>query len=103
MARLIIPDEAVLGRVRYRVYQRATKEMKRGAWLGLMNPDAKTIHVDPEQSRREVEATWVHELLHAIWPTGVVDEKTEEKIIRKLEYRLRDAVAHGYLRAKGEK
>lgn len=59
-----------------------------------------SIWINPDQDPKELDATWVHELLHAIWPRKIVDMETEEKLVRGLEYRLRDAVARGYLRAE---
>jgi hypothetical protein len=93
--RVAIPERATLRGRRWRVYIEKTEDMR--GLRGLADLDEKTIHIDPRVDRQEREVTYVHELLHAIWPPGVVDEETEEKLVRGLEYHLHRAVAQGYL------
>jgi hypothetical protein len=100
--RLVIPRAATLRGRKHRIHLHATTEMKRDRVVGQwdLDDDTAVIRLDPDQPPSELDTTWCHEVLHAIWPKGVVDADTEEKLVKGLEYRLRDAVARGVLKAE---
>lgn len=51
---------------------------------GLCVPYSRKIFVNPDLPGNEVEIIFWHEYLHSLFPSGIVGEKTEEKIVRKL-------------------
>lgn len=64
-------------------------------YRGLCDLDARIIWLDAKDERREREVTYVHEVLHAIWPRDVVNGEVEERLISGLEVALAAAIAQG--------
>lgn len=62
---------------------------------GLCDLDERAIWIDRSCGRPERELTYVHEVLHAIWPRGVVTHEAEEELISALERPLAEAIARG--------
>ena len=61
-----------------------TKKLDTSKYRGICYLDKKQIFIDPELPRNEQEETVIHEVLHAVWPSGVCSDKMEEKIVEKL-------------------
>lgn len=95
MARLAIPRRPKLRGRRWRV-SRTGRRLRRGE-VGECESSLRLISVHPDVSRRTAELTYAHEVLHAIWPRGIVDAETEERLILRLEAPLRQAVLDGVL------
>jgi hypothetical protein len=66
----------------------STVERREGC-VAFCNLADRRITIATTQSREEQEISFIHELLHSIWPPGVVGDKTEERLISKLEEPLR--------------
>lgn len=58
-----------------------------GQW-GLCNYSKQVITLDRGMSDHAMGVTFIHEVLHAIWPDGVVENEVEEKLINILDRRL---------------
>lgn len=71
-------------------------------YAGLCIRTSKTILLSPLLRRNELEATLVHEILHAIFPLGIVSTKIEEEIIRGLEKPLHQALKYSTMFKKKE-
>jgi Zn-dependent peptidase ImmA (M78 family) len=93
-AKLRIPRRVVIGGKRWSVKYVPDLAEKQGA-VGLCERHRRTITLDASLTRGEQELTLVHELLHAVWPAGVVGDRTEERLIEKLE----EAI-HGLMTSK---
>jgi Zn-dependent peptidase ImmA (M78 family) len=70
---------------------------KRAHAVGLCEQHKKLISIDTGISRRDQELTLIHEILHAIWPTNIVGDRTEEKLIGQLEERLYEVLTKNKL------
>lgn len=44
----------------------------------------RTIYLNNMIDRDEYEITYLHELLHALWPNNIITSKMEEKLVDKL-------------------
>lgn len=53
--------------------------------VGLCVAASKTILIDGKQSHKNQAITFLHEVLHAIWPHAVVGAKKEEVLIEALD------------------
>jgi len=51
---------------------------------GLCDLRAKKILIDSDLRGNELNIILVHEILHSVWPDGIVSPKTEEKIVEKM-------------------
>jgi hypothetical protein len=91
--RLAIPRRPRLRGRRWKVHRRKIG----GGLVGLCELETRRITIHPRQTRRTRELIYVHELLHAIFPAGVVSGEDEEAIILRLEEPLRRAVLDGAL------
>jgi len=60
------------------------KKLDTTKYRGICYLDSKEIFIDPSITRNDQEETFVHELLHSIFPADVCSEKMEEKIVEKL-------------------
>lgn len=74
--------------------RRRKREEMRGL-AGMCDLETRTIWLDAKGTRLERELTYVHEVLHAIWPRGEVTNEAEEKLILALERPLAEAIAEG--------
>jgi hypothetical protein len=93
--RLHIPSTLRIGRIRWRV--RLVKGLvDRENLKGSCHPGTRTIELDAGLSRRELEVTFVHEILHALWPAGMVPRQ-EEPIVLRMEEKLYQLLASGQL------
>lgn len=78
-----IPDELKIRRSTWRIVIDDKIENTHNA-VGLCIYSTKRIVLSPDQSRNELEDTFLHEILHACFPNGIVADRTEEKIVRRL-------------------
>jgi hypothetical protein len=62
---------------------------------GLCDANASTIWIDSKVEGRGRELTYVHEVLHALWPEGTVSAEVEERLILKLEGPMLSAIKRG--------
>ena len=60
--------------------------------LGYCDPDRKVIALKKDLDGAELLATFLHELIHAAWPEGVVSETTEEKILEAIDLKIAEAL-----------
>jgi Zn-dependent peptidase ImmA (M78 family) len=65
--------------------------------LGLCDDETRTITLDAREPRVQRELTLVHEVLHALFPSGIVDGETEERIVRGMEAPTRALLMSGAL------
>jgi hypothetical protein len=71
--------------------------VKRENLKGSCHSGTRTIELDADLSRRDLEVTFVHEVLHALWPAGMAP-RGEEKIVQRMETKLYFLLASGQLR-----
>lgn len=64
--------------------QKSSTLLKRESLLGMCIPVDRYISISTEQSRSEREETLLHEILHGIFPEGIVKDATEERIVEAL-------------------
>jgi hypothetical protein len=70
---------------------------------GLCVSRSHKIFVDPRLPRNDVEMIFIHELLHACFPFGIVGYHNEERIVKKLAETLYAAMRDGKLLRPGTK
>jgi hypothetical protein len=95
--RLVIPDQIKLNGRIWTVHMETTDRMKEEDLDGECIFTDRELHIRPRRSRKEREATYVHEVVHALLEDVNLDEKVEEKVVRGLEYSLREALLNGAL------
>lgn len=61
---------------------------KRTGKFGYCNPNIHTITIERDMTDHMVGVTFIHELLHAVWPEGLVEAEVEEKLVEILDSRL---------------
>lgn len=77
-----IPDKVKIGRSTWKVI--VSDSIDSYGAIGLCVYGDKEIFLSPNQTRNEMEETFLHELLHACWPDDECSPKLEEKLISKL-------------------
>lgn len=78
-----------------RLTSRKRKRAEMRGLRGLCDLEARVIWIDANADRLEREVTYVHEVLHALFPPGVVAGDVEERIVSELEGPLAAAIAEG--------
>lgn len=101
MRRLAIPKSLTIKGKRWRV------KVTRGLWkreraIGLCEYEDREILLASTLDTYQRELTLIHEVLHALWPAGIVSSEDEERVIRGLERPLRDVLVSGQLAAVPE-
>lgn len=56
--------------------------------LGLCDSETYTILIDADQTPRSRQITFLHELLHAVFPNSKLCNATEEMIVEHLDEKL---------------
>lgn len=72
---------------------------KYGLSDGLCDFDAKTIWLSRRLSMKAKQETLLHELLHAVWPEGIVSHRVEEKIVHGIDEKLLKVILENKLGA----
>ena len=86
-----IPKFIKIGKHKWKVILDSNK-LDTEKYNGLCDPNSREILIDPGLSRNELEETFLHEFLHALFPLGVVTLKIEEKIVGALAKSLLDSL-----------
>jgi hypothetical protein len=71
--------------------------LKREGNLGMCVPSDRYISISTEQTRLESEETFLHEILHSVFPNNLVGDATEEKIVESLSVALYDVLINNKL------
>lgn len=80
-----IPERLALAGRTWAVRWTRNLRHRRQELRGLAVPRTLTIRLDPAEHPTIREQTLIHEVLHVIWPEGVVSRKKEEALIEALE------------------
>lgn len=66
---------------------------KRG-FDGACYSNTRRIAIAAHLTGREYADTLLHEILHAVWPSGVVSDELEEDLVRRITPRLLRVIHH---------
>lgn len=91
-----IPKTLQIGKHKWTVLRLKGYE-KRYKKLGVCRYHSKEIIIDADQPREQQEITFVHEILHAIWPINLVSPKTEENLVEELDVPLYEVLRRNKL------
>jgi hypothetical protein len=91
-----IPKKLRIGGKVWHVKKSSTLEKKAGL-LGMCIPVDRYISIATTQSQAEREETFLHEILHSIFPGGIVKDATEERIVEALSVSLYEVLIHNKL------
>lgn len=92
-SRVVIPKKMRIGGRIWRIKRSKTLQKRQGL-LGVCVPDERYISIDCTQTVEQQHITFLHELLHAIFPQNIVGDKTEENIVSKLEEKLHNILVY---------
>lgn len=78
-----IPDHFYInGREWTTVWMKAPLEVEGvGNCYGYTEANEKTISLEESEDNDRLRETWIHELLHAVFPPGILSYKKEEQIV----------------------
>ena len=79
-----IPRTLKIGKRKVRVHKVRALKKRTGAY-GIYDSDPPRIRIDSDQSQYLQRVTFIHEILHAIFPRGVVSLSVEEKIVESMD------------------
>lgn len=65
--------------------------------VGLTEREERTITLALGVAGPDLADNFLHEILHAVWPAGIVDAEMEERLVTGLEHRLRAALTRNRL------
>jgi hypothetical protein len=96
MLKIRIPKKLRTPGGTYKIKKSSTLEKRQGL-LGMCVEVNKYISIDCNQSKIEMEKTFVHEALHSVFPNNMCSDKLEEEIVRALEEGLHYILTHNKL------
>lgn len=88
--RLRIPRSIRLRGAIYRV--RTSRSLNRLETMATFDEKSRTITLAHGLSLRQREEAFLHEVLHAVFPNGVVPSKVEESVVEGLDEPLLEAL-----------
>lgn len=83
MTPLHIPKRLKIGKSTW-IIKKSNHNLNIKKYMGMCFYDTKVILLDGTLPRNELEDTYIHELLHAIFPRGICNNKKEEALIEAM-------------------